>query len=165
MFIINIWVRSFTSNIWEVIYKKHEGGVCEVLNFVCWPISSCREKKWKIAILTEPPFMGQISAKYLFKLYCQKIFAVNSKSYIQLVLKVSFTSFLQPAWIKTDSFVNPSSAVGCVQLVPEYISKVKLDRRQSSNISSEIIEVHENGAWGKHLFKFLYYHLSPELNP
>ena len=41
--------------------------------------------------------MGQISAKYFFKLYRQKIFAVSFKSYIQLVLNISFTSFLQPA--------------------------------------------------------------------
>ena len=66
-----------------------------------------------------------------------KIFAVSFKCYIRLVLKNSFTSFLQPAWIETDSVVIPSSAVGCVQLVPEYISKVKLDRWQSPNILSE----------------------------
>ena len=59
--------------------------------------------------------MGQISTKYFFKLYRQKIFAASFESYIQLVLKTSFTSFLQPAWIETDSIVNPSSAVGCVQ--------------------------------------------------
>ena len=51
--------------------------------------------------------MGQISAKYFFKLYRQKIFAVN-----------------------------PSSAVGYVQLVPKYISK---DRGQPPNYLSEII--------------------------
>ena len=67
--------------------------------------------------------MGQISAKYFFKLYHQKIFAVSFKSYIQLVLKILFTSFLQPAWIETDSIVNASSAVGCVQLVPNYNQK------------------------------------------
>ena len=55
--------------------------------------------------------MGQISAKYFFKLYRQKIFAVSFQSYIQLVLKISFTSFLQPAWIETDSIVYTSSAV------------------------------------------------------
>ena len=43
--------------------------------------------------------MGQISAKYFFKLYCQKIFAVSFKSYIQLVIKISFTSFhTVPDW-------------------------------------------------------------------
>ena len=71
--------------------------------------------------------MGQISAKYFFKLYRQKIFAVSFKSYIQLVLKVSFTSYLRPALIETDSNVNPSSVVGVVQLVPKDTSKVKLD--------------------------------------
>ena len=68
--------------------------------------------------------MGQISAKYFFKLYRQEIFAASFESYIQLVLKISFTSFPQPALIETDSIVNPSSAVGFVQLVPKYISKV-----------------------------------------
>ena len=67
--------------------------------------------------------MGQISAKYFFKLYHQKIFEVSFKRYIQLVLKISFISFLQTAWIETDSIVNPSSAVGCVQLVPNIYQK------------------------------------------
>ena len=67
--------------------------------------------------------MGQISAKYFFKLYRHKIFAVSFKSYIQLVLNISFTSFLQPAWIETDSIQNPSSAVGCVRLVPNTYQK------------------------------------------
>ena len=62
--------------------------------------------------------MGQISAKYFFKLYHQKIFAVSFKSYIQLVLKISFTSYSQPACIETNYIVNLSSAFGCVQLVP-----------------------------------------------
>ena len=88
--------------------------------------------------------MGQISAKYLFELYPQKIFALSFKSYIQLVLKISFTSFLQPALIETDSSVNRSSAVGVVQLVPKYTSKVKLDRGRKPNILSEIIEIHKN---------------------
>ena len=76
---------------------------------------------------------------------------------------ISFTSFLQPAWIET--IVNPPSAVGCVQLVPKYTSKVKLDRGQSPNILSEIIEIHKNGAWGKHFPKFPYFHFSTGLNP
>ena len=53
---------------------------------------------------------------------------------------------MEHAKIEIDSIVNPSSTVGCVQLVPKYISKVKLDRRQSSNILSEIIEIKKNGA-------------------
>ena len=109
--------------------------------------------------------MGQISAKYFFKLYHQKIFEVSFKRYIQLVLKISFISFLQIAWIETDSIENSFSAVGCVQLVPKYKSKVKLDRGQSPNILSEIIEIHKNGAWGKHFGKFLYFHFSTGLNP
>ena len=96
--------------------------------------------------LTEAPFMGQISAKYLLKLYCRKIFAFSFKSYIQLVLKISFTFFPQPALIETDSNVNPSSVVGVVQLVPKYMSKVKPDREKSPNILSETIEIHKNEA-------------------
>ena len=107
--------------------------------------------------------MGQISTKYFFKLYCQKMFAASFESYIQLVLKTSFTSFLQPAWIETDSIVNPFAAVGCVQLVPN-ISKVKLDRRQPPNILSEIIEIKKNWAWGNHFGKSPYYHFTTEHN-
>ena len=69
-FMIDIWVWSFTSNIWEVICKKHEGGFWEVWNFVCLPISLCREKKQKIAFFSEAPFRGQISTRYLFKVQC-----------------------------------------------------------------------------------------------
>ena len=87
-------------------------------------------------------YSPNISLSYILR----KIFAARFESYIQLVLKISFTSFLQPALIETDSIVNPSSAVGCVQLVPKYTSKVKLDRGQSPNILSEIIEIDENGA-------------------
>ena len=76
--------------------------------------------------------MGQISAKYFFKLYHQKIFAVSFKSYIQLVLKISFIPFLQPAWIETDSIVNSSSAVGCVQLVPKVQIKSETGQRTIS---------------------------------
>ena len=89
--------------------------------------------------------MGQIWSKYFFKLIPQNIFD-TFKSYIQLVLKILFTSFLQPALIETDSNVNPSSVVGVVQLVPKYTSKVKLDRGQKPNILSEIIEILKNGA-------------------
>ena len=99
--------------------KKHEGGFREVWNFVSWPISD--EKKCSFSL--RPPSWGQISPKYLFWLYRQKIFAVSFKSYIQLVLKISFISFQQPAWIETDSIVNSSSAVRCVQLVPNIHQK------------------------------------------
>ena len=51
--------------------QKHEGGVCEVWNFVCWPISSCQEKK-KIALFTEPAFIGQIFAKNFFSIFRNK---------------------------------------------------------------------------------------------
>ena len=61
---------------------------------------------------------------------------------------ILFKSFLQPAWIDTGSIGNPSSAVGCVQLVLKYILKVKLYRGQSPNIFSEIIIPRENGRCG-----------------
>ena len=48
--------------------------------------------------------------------------------------------------VSDDSVANSFSAVGCVQLVPKYKSKVKLDRGQSPNILSEIIEIDKNGA-------------------
>ena len=48
----------------------------------------------------------------------------------------------------TDHHHHPSSADGCVQLVPKYIAKVKLDRGQSRNIFSEIIIPGENGGCG-----------------
>ena len=77
--------------------------------------------------------MGQISTKYFFKLYRHKIFAASFESYIQLVLKTSFTSFLQPAWIETDSIVNASAVVGCVQLVPNIYQKWRLRTENVGN--------------------------------
>ena len=53
---------------------------------------------------------------------------------------IFFTSFQQPAGIATDSIANCSSVYGRVQLVPKYISKVKLSEEQSPNILSEIIK-------------------------
>ena len=67
---------------------------------------------------------------------------------------IFFTSFLQPAGIATDSFENRSSAYGRVQLVPKYISKVKLNRGYSPNILSEIMRFQENGSRGKHFAQF-----------
>ena len=55
-------------------------------------------------------------------------------------------SLLRLKLITVHCSVNHSSAVGCVQLVPKYISKVKLDRDESPNILSETIEIHKNGA-------------------
>ena len=67
---------------------------------------------------------------------------------------IFFTSFLQPAGIATDSIENRSSAHGHVQLVPKYISKVKLNRGYSPNILSEIMRFQENGSRGKHFAQF-----------
>ena len=68
------------------------------------------------------------------------------------------TFFRQPAWIETDSIVNPLSAVGCVQLVPKYTSKVKLDRGQSPISLSEITIPGENGCCGGNLAWISYFH-------
>ena len=46
-----------------------------------------------------------------------------------------FTSCLLTAWIATDSMAIFTAAVGCVQLVPKYISKVNLSSCRSPNIS------------------------------
>ena len=70
--------------------------------------------------------MAQISTKYFFKLYRHKIFAASFESYIQLVLKTSFTSFLQPAWIETDSFVNPSVIFYLYILITIKLQVIKL---------------------------------------
>ena len=48
----------------------------------------------------------------------------------------------------TNSLVNLSPAVGCIQLVPKYISKVKLDKGQTPNSLPEIIIPGENGCCG-----------------
>ena len=50
----------------------------------------------------------------------------ESKSYIQLVPKTLFASFLKTVSIANHSFLNPSSAEECVQLVPKYTMNVKL---------------------------------------
>ena len=77
-----------------------------------------------------------------------KIFDVRFEASVQLVPTILFTSFLQPASIETDPIANPPSAVDHIQLVPKYISKVKLERGWSPNILSEIMWVQENGSEG-----------------
>ena len=126
--------------------------VWEVWNFVCWPISSCRAKNLKLTFFLEVPFMGQISAKYFFKIYCQKIFAVSFTSYIQLVPFILFTSFQQSAWITTSSFISIFSPLVAIHLVPNIWMKVKLTRLFHPNIS---ILTTENGGRGTHFAKFL----------
>ena len=83
-----------------------------------------------------------------------KIFDVRFEASVQLVPTILFTSFLQPASIETDPIANPPSAVDHIQLVPKYISKVKLERGWSPNILSEIMRCQENGSRGKHFAKF-----------
>ena len=55
---------------------------------------------------------------------------------------------MEHAKIETDSIVNPSSAVGCIQIVPKYISEAKMNRGQSPNILSEIFDLNENEGRG-----------------
>ena len=82
-----------------------------------------------------------------------KIFDVRFEASVQLVPTILFTSFLQPASIETDPIANHPSAVDHIQLVPKYISKVKLERGWSPNILSEIIGLHENEGRGGILAK------------
>ena len=58
---------------------------------------------------------------------------------------------MQTACIATDSSANRSSPIGHIQLVPKYISEVKLSIEKSSNIVSEIIESQENGSEGRQI--------------
>ena len=82
----------------------------------------------------------QIFSKYFHLSDHHKIFGASFYRSHSTRPTIFFTSFLQPAGIATDSIENRSSAYGHVQLVPKYISKVKLSRGQSPNILSEIIK-------------------------
>ena len=96
----------------------------------------------------------QIFSKYFHLSDHHKIFGASFYRSHSTRPTIFFTSFLQPAGIATDSFENRSSAYGRVQLVPKYISKVKLNRGYSPNILSEIIRFQENGSRGKHFAQF-----------
>ena len=98
--------------------------------------------------------ISQIFHKYFHLLDHHKIFGASFYRSHSTRPTIFFTSFLQPAGIATDSFENRSSAYGRVQLVPKYISKVKLNRGYSPNILSEIMRFQENGSRGKHFAQF-----------
>ena len=70
---------------------------------------------------------------------------------------ISFTSFLQPAWIETGSIINPSSALDCVQLDPNIIQKWNCAAGNLQIFLSEIIELQENGGGGGNLTQILYF--------
>ena len=70
---------------------------------------------------------------------------------------ISFTSFLQPAWIETGSVVNPSSALDSVQLDPNIIQKWNCAAGNLQIFLSEIIELQENGGGGGNLTQILYF--------
>ena len=70
---------------------------------------------------------------------------------------ISFTSFLQPAWIETGSIVNPSSALDCVQLDPNIIQKWNCAAGNLQIFPSEIIELQENVGGGGNLTQILYF--------
>ena len=91
-------------------------------NFFNWGQEHCENGIWNI----------QIFFTFFHNL---KIFDVRFEASVQLVPTILFTSFLQPASIETDPIANPPSAVDRIQLVPKYISKVKLGSWQSPNIS------------------------------
>ena len=49
----------------KLFAKKRERGVWQIWNLPCRAFRSCREKKFKIAFLSDQPFTEQISSKYL----------------------------------------------------------------------------------------------------
>ena len=104
-------------------------------NFFHWGQQHCENGIWNLQI-----FAVIYSTSKIFDVFFWG--KCSTRPYIL------FTSFLQLAWIETDSSVNLSSAVGCIQLVPKYISKVKLDRGQPPNSLSEIIIPGKNGCCG-----------------
>ena len=136
------------------IVKKPEEGVGEMWNFVCNHIFSCSKRNLKITFLSQALFIVQIFSKYFHLPDHHKIFGASFYRSHSTRPTIFFTSFLQPAGIATDSFENCSSAYGRVQLVPKYISKVKLNRGSSPNILSEIMRFQENGSRGKHFAQF-----------
>ena len=120
-------------------YKKPEGLDWETWNFSWRHKRSVVKKHLKIIVFSVQPFIVKMQFeiwKYLpSKLFLPKYLSCRLHNSVQLVPKILFTSFLQPASIETDPIANPPSAVDRIQLVPKYISKVKLGSWQSPNIS------------------------------
>ena len=59
----------------------------------------------------------KIFSKYLYTWIGKNIWI---KSYVQLVLSISFAFFPQPVWIGTDTLAISTAADDCFQLVPIY---------------------------------------------
>ena len=66
--------------------------------------------------------MGQIFAKYFYKIYCQKIFAAIDLRICSTV-PLTFTSFSKPAGIPTDSCENSTAAEMGFNLYPNIKQK------------------------------------------
>ena len=119
--------------------KKPEGLDCETSNFSWRHKRPVVKKHLKIIFFTVQPFIVKMQFeiwKYLpSKLFLPKYLTCCLHNSVQLVPTILFPSFLQPASIETDPIANPPSAVDRIQLVPKYISKVKLGSWQSPNIS------------------------------
>ena len=77
----------------------------------------------KLQSLTGPASLRKWSLKYTniswYLLIVEKYFICSFEACVQPVSKHSFTPFLQPAAIATDSIANPPSAVDRIQLVPK----------------------------------------------
>ena len=136
-------------------YEKPEGLDWETWNFSWRHKRSVVKKHLKIIFFSVQPFIVKMQFeiwKYLpSKLFLPKYLSCRLHNSVQLVPTILFTSFLQPASIETDPIANHPSAVDHIQLVPKYISKVKLKRGWSPNILSEIIGLHENEGRGGNL--------------
>ena len=107
--------------------KKSEGLDCETWNFSWRQSRSILRKHLKIIFSQHSFSLWKCNLKYT-NIYHYLFIATNIWF---AVLQLVFNSSLQPDWIETDNIVIHPSAVGCDQLVPKYISKVKLDRWKS----------------------------------
>ena len=138
-------------------YKKTWRAGLRNLKFFMKTQEVSRKKTSQNNFFSVQPFIVKMQFeiwKYLpSKLFLPKYLSCRLHNSVQLVPTILFTSFLQPASIETDPIANHPSAVDHIQLVPKYISKVKLERGWSPNILSEIIGLHENEGRGGILAK------------
>ena len=135
------------------IGKKPEQGVREMWNLVRNLIFSCSTKILKITFFSRALFIVQIFHKYFTIFFISQII----KKYWEPVFQITFNSshnlfHILPAacWNCNWFFWKSFFCDGRVQLVPKYISKVKLNRGYSPNILSEIMRFQENGSKGGH---------------
>ena len=90
----------------QQIYKKGEGGLVRGWSFVGWKYWPCREKKLKIAMLNEAPFMVKFrfeKCKYCFANICAQL-ACFKYLYHSEVFNSSLFSLL--SWLRNVHFVH-----------------------------------------------------------